>query len=230
MIGGPGTVITRDWPKTLANAAGCSVVIAVVWWALWRPIGVTRPMMLVWPASIVLWAVALFFAYRALFRCGVARCPGCGYPVTGLATGGNRGVACLFCGKYLEGIGGRLQLTAADELAPAPIFETLVPREIKWPAGCCVCRAPATRNVTLTVKLKDEAPLAPDLAVRIASIGTLKLVGVRTLGVDVPHCDQHGDGAEIAYASDTVTELAIRFRSHAYFAAFCEENGALPRT
>jgi hypothetical protein len=139
-------------------------------------------------------------------------------------------VPCQFCGKYLEGTASRIHLTAVDEIAATPIFETLLPRAIRWPDGCCVCRAPATREVTLTVKLKEEAPFAPDLAVRIASIGTLKLVGVRTLSVGVPHCAAHGDGASVAYASDAVTELAIKFRSHAYFADFCAANDAIPRT
>ena len=224
------TVITRDWPKTLANAAGGVAVLVGVYWTMWRPIDGERMMVLVWSCTILFVAVAAFFGYRAAEQSGVAKCPGCGYPVTGLSTGTNRGVPCRFCGKYLEGTGGRLRLTAADELAPEPIFETLLPRAIRWPDGCCVCRAPVTRNVTLTVKVKEEAPLTPDLAVRIASIGTLKLVGLRTLTLDVPHCDRHADGASVSYASDALTELAIKFRSHAYFTAFCAENDVVPRT
>jgi hypothetical protein len=224
------TVVARDWPKTLRNAGGAAAVLLAVYWTMWRPVEGERMMILVWPSTIVFVAVAAYFAYRAAEKSGVAKCPGCGYPVTGLSTGANRGVACRFCGKYLEGTAGSLRLTAEDELAPEPIFETLLPRKLEWPAGCCVCRAPATRMVQLTVKLRDEAPLAPDLAVRIASIGTLKLVGVRTLTVDVPHCDQHQDGAAITYASDSLSELAIKFRSHPYFVAFCAANDAIPRT
>jgi hypothetical protein len=224
------SVITRDWPKTLRNAGGAAAVLYGVYWSMWRWIEAERMMVMVWFATLVFVAVAAFFAWRAVFRCGTAKCPGCGYPVTELATGANRGVACRFCGKYLEGTKGTLRLTAVDELAAEPIFETLLPRDLTWPAGCCVCRAPVTRMVTLTVKLRDEAPFAPDLAVRIASIGTLKLVGVRTLTVDVPHCAAHHDGAAVDYAGDSLTELAIRFRSHPYFAAFSEANGAIPRT
>lgn len=223
------TRVTRDVKKTLANLAGAAAIAFVTYWLFWRPEREHDTGVLVWMITIPAIAGAAFFAWRAA-KSGTAPCPGCGHTVTDLYTSENRGVVCRFCGKYLEGTGGSLHLTADDAVADDWIFVTTVPHTIAWPDGCCVCGAPATRTVRIEVTEKQDAAFHKDLATRVATLGTMKLVEETTHALEVPHCDAHGNGAELRLAGDSVTGLAIAFRSHRYLNAFCEKNGTLPRT
>jgi hypothetical protein len=224
------TTITRDWGKTIANAAGGAAIAIATYWLLWRGEGAERPVVLDTILTVAIFGVVGFFVHRAVLRSGTAPCPGCGQRITDLSTGGNRAIVCKFCGKYVEGSAGRLLLTDERQVASDHIFETAVPRDVKWPETCCLCSAPATRALRVEVSRKEDAQSIEGLAVSVATVGVMKLVNVHTESIQVPHCDRHEHGAILKLAGDSVTGLAIAFRSHAYLVAFCDKNGTLPRT
>jgi len=224
------TRVVRDPGKTASNTAAALVIAVGTYYALWT--GERRDDVFLFLLSSVPIAGALFFLHRAIWRSAGAPCPGCGHAITGLATGANAGVACRFCGRYVEGERGALRLTADDHVADTAIYATLVPREITWPEGCCVCGEPATRTITIEAKEADaSAPMGQDLAVRVATLGTMKLMERGQVHRrEVPHCAAHGNGAVLSIAGEGETGLAIAFRSHRYLTAFCDKNGTLPRT
>lgn len=224
------TAIARDWQKTATHGAIAAVIAVATYWLLWRDPGAERPVLLATLLTFAMTGVIGWFVYRAVLRSGFAPCPGCGHMITELSTSANRGVVCRFCGKYVEGAAGKLVLTDEQQIASDWIFETLRPDPVRWPARCCLCRDPATRRLRVQVTSREEAPLLQDLGVRVATLGTLKLVGERTQSLEVPHCDRHEHGAVLKIAADSTTGLAIAFRSHAYLVAFCDANGTLPRT
>lgn len=79
----------------------------------------------------------------------------------------------------------------------AVTFTAEVPDQIRWPEGCCVCGKPATRTVEARLVEDRNASLGPDMAVRLASLGTARLVEKHTFSVQVPHCQEHDDGAAL---------------------------------
>ena len=50
--------------------------------------------------------------------------------------------------------------------------------------------------------------------------------GSTVFSVEVPHCGQHKDGAELSAAGGD--RVKIRFRSYPYLRAFCQQNGIQP--
>lgn len=156
---------------------------------------------------------------------GVGFCPDCGMRLTGLYMDDNEGRECRSCGGYVESTGGLLSMAGADALSSTPTFRASCPERIDWPEGCCVCGAPATRQIAAKLEEKQDAPLAGDVAVRAATLGTMKLEQTSTHSVQVPHCSDHDDGAELVRARDEDgAGLELLFRSNAYCQRFRELN------
>lgn len=156
---------------------------------------------------------------------GVAFCPECGMRITGLFMKDNSARQCKGCGGYVESKAGRLIMASDEALAEFPTFRAGCPPTIEWPPGCCVCGAPATRAVDVQLKERQDGPLAGDVAVRAATLGTMKLSQESTHVVQVPHCQQHQNGAELVRASDEDgAGLDLLFRSNAYCQAFRKLN------
>jgi hypothetical protein len=156
---------------------------------------------------------------------GVGFCPECGMRITGLFMKDNSARRCKGCGGYVESKGGRLSLASDEAVADLPTFRAGCPPTIEWPPGCCVCGEPATRTVEVQLKERQDGPLAGDVAVRAATLGTMKLSQESTQVVPVPHCDEHGNGAELVRAADEDgAGLDLLFRSNAYCQAFRKLN------
>jgi hypothetical protein len=163
--------------------------------------------------------VGAFYAFIGLRK---APCPGCGYMTGGLASGS---VQCKGCGDYFKIEDGRTVLTGSDAIEDFPAFSTPCPRDIDWPAGCCVCRGEVTGTAPVRLELKEDSPVAADMLTRAATLGTFKLVSKRIFEVQVPVCDQHeSDSAELNYRYDE-EQLHILFRSRSYAEAFADAQG-----
>lgn len=86
--------------------------------------------------------------------------------------------------------------------------------EPRWPLGCCVCGAPATR--------KDQ----PSFKIRMA--GNVRDSQTELVVRDAPYCAQHQEGIDFhnvmfdSQGHDSA--FAMRFRSHAFREAFRELN------
>ncbi len=156
---------------------------------------------------------------------GTGLCPDCGTRLTGLFMKDNSPRECRGCGNYVGSTGGRLTLAGDDAVTDSPTFRAGCPGEIDWPPGCCVCGQPATRHIEVKLEERQAGPGAGDVAVRAATLGTMKLEQVSTHTVRVPHCDGHGDGARLVRGLDEDgAGLEILFRSNAYCRAFRERN------
>ena len=161
--------------------------------------------------------VACGYAAFALYYSGVGFCPTCNMRLSGLAMDDNEGVRCRGCDGYVDSKDGALSMAGEDSLASVPRFQAACPDRVVWPEGCCVCGEPATRQLLFKLEERESAPLAGDMAVRVASLGTLKLDEVRTNSVHVPHCDDHDHGAELIRSQDEEgAELALLFRWNDY--------------
>ena len=77
----------------------------------------------------------------------------------------------------------------------------------------------------LTGWLSGLCWVAAFFAVGVVSVHT---GGGTTYSVDVPHCDEHQDGAYIMLS--TLAPTTLVFRSEAYRDAFCELNAADPES
>lgn len=207
--------IARSWPTTLTYA-GVGIVFAFIGVAifLWTSGGI-------WLGSIALAAfiVTLICLYMAAFSAGEAKCPGCGKALSAIGTSKNEGVFCEGCHKYLEGTGGELWITDPATVAKNPQFTSPLPESFTFPPGCCVCGKPETRRITVSMSTQGGG----DAAVGLATGGGLR-TSTRT-SVEVPHCDEHKDGALLTGTKDHVK---IRFRSYPYLRAFCEMNHTEP--
>jgi hypothetical protein len=174
----------------------------------------------------IIWGmIALVGTGYALIGLGKAPCPECGFMVSGLFPRNNSSKQCPGCGEYFHTKDGEVMRTDKDAIEKYPAFATACPKEIQWPEGCCVCRAPVTQHVTVELELEENAPMAQDMLARAATLGTFKLVNKRKFAVEVPVCDEHDlDPAELEFRYDEA-QLYIKFRSRAYAEAFDDLNG-----
>lgn len=150
-------------------------------------------------------------------------CPDCGYKNSWL-TKRPSAFQCKGCDNYLDGADGTLKLQSDDALAEFPVYEADLPDRIRWPDGCCVCGAPATRTLQAELEERERAG-GKDLAARIATAGTVGIDEVRKYKVEVPHCDAHSGGAALHRGRDDQgAGLRIAFRSRTYQRAFSALN------
>jgi len=171
--------------------------------------------------------VAVLLVWMAVAGSGVAPCPGCGAPIGGLSTGSNDGVLCGACKKFVEGKDGTLRMTDEGRIAERPLFGAALPESFAWPDGCCVCAKPAARRDVVSISLPISSSAGTNAAVAALSGGTITRSGggVRYT-VEVPHCSEHKDGAELG--SGAGSSVRIRFRSYPYLRSFCELNKVPP--
>jgi len=220
---GATTRIARDWSRTLRWSGYTAVNVALA-----SPFFLARGFGFKLIGGLVL-LPALYLGWRAKYACSVGRCPGCGHELEGLDGEEVKGVPCPLCFRYVEGEAGVLRLTPEDRITDRPLFRTPMPRRIRWPDGCSVCGGLVTRGLTATRVTTDEAPIASDLAVRAATLGTFKLVTEVTHSLVVPHCDEHSFGVVLhGPGLDEEGEHVLAFRSLRFQTAFRALNGTRP--
>jgi hypothetical protein len=196
--------VRRDWPRTWFRlvAAVLAAVVAVVAiafaWTIVTALAEAGCFMYVLLAAAVFLLVASPLAVfillkKAWIKSCRAQCPHCNANLTSLAPGSNLPLACPACGEFVEGDGGFIQTVAHDRIAQTPLFSCPLMAPPRWPPGCCVCGAPATRSEKF----------------RSATLGAL---------LEIPHCAAHKQGAELIDGPPPM----IRFRSYPYLRAFRE--------
>lgn len=228
-MNGKTTRVRRDMKKTWSNAAAAAVLLAMGL-AFFYVASTRIGFFIAYVFGAATFIGGLYFAYRAAASAGVADCPGCDMPIFGLSTGSNLARLCEECGRYVEGKEGKLWLVDENAVAELPVFTTECPNPIVWPEGCCVCGKPATRTIQAKLIEIDDAPAAKDMAVRVVSLGTLRLSTETTYRVEAPHCQEHDDGVGLMRSfDDELLRPLIMFRSHAFFRRFCELNHTSPR-
>ena len=230
MESGRTTTIRRDRSKTAWNA-GAAIVFALA--ALWLCTGNFRSgarlIMIVFAIPIAIGAC--YFAATAWTAAAIGECPHCDLYLLGIDTGTNDAILCGACGRYAEGKDGKLWPTPPDRLLPRARFGAELAEAARFPDGCVVCAAPASRTVPAKLTQEGPARMDKDLATRLATLGTFRLVETQTLTVQVPHCATHDDGAELHFGVEA-DQLGptIRFRSHATMLRWNALNGTRARS
>lgn len=187
--------------------------------------------------SVWAWGLAAVMAIPAAFTLAsmrhpfVAPCPACGglvgdelvhlpdEPILGVATENHR---CRDCGVYLDASGGVVREVPFHRRLDGPGFECTIEsaqREaLDWGDACVVCRAPATRGMTLA-----------GFDVGVLSGHEAKL-DAGADGRHVPYCDAHGAEADpvargvlVARGRDRVT---VQFSVYGSYRAFVDANRA----
>ncbi|HEY5927701.1 MAG TPA: hypothetical protein VIV11_38715 [Kofleriaceae bacterium] len=179
-------------------------------------------------------AVVLFTMKKPLELQGVranlgapVACPSCGNFFASAAGGAGTIVRCTECQKYSQlDATGTPTAIAPDHVASKHAFQTYLPEAPRWPACCCVCTAPATRQekmqITYAAEPTFEEKLTAHAITGAASLGAVRVaehhVNV-TERYSVPHCNEHGGGALLVPAG-------VAFRSFAYYQQFVQANRA----
>jgi hypothetical protein len=225
--------VKRSWGMTIGLVvAGLVFAGGSVWLFQWAWVGEGWRDFVGWPAFVIcaLFALALFAG--AVFGSGEAGCPGCGESIGGLdpTEGAGVPVPCGKCEKYSSISDGKLTLIEESHVADRPIFRTSLPEKFSWPAGCCQCGAPSTREIEMSTKASATAKNAAASAAGIALAGVVGVGFIRTGGgttytVQAPHCAAHDGGVLL---DTSFGSPVIAFRSLAVLRAFCAANGTKP--
>jgi hypothetical protein len=171
--------------------------------------------------------LGLILLYMAVGGSGEAACPSCGASLGGLSTGANDGVLCEKCHAFAEGKQGTLAVTDPLRVADKPTFGTLLPAQYQWPQGCCVCGSGPTQGQKIRAHLQNQGSAMALIGVSAATGGAVTgRAGYTSVEVEVPHCANHKEGAELADAGGG--RVKIRFRSFPYLRAFCQQNATQP--
>jgi hypothetical protein len=207
------THITRNWKSTF-NYLILSVVSA----------GVSVLLFMYFAEGIITAAIscvpavlAIIFLFMSISGASETTCPNCKKPLSGLSTGSNDGVLCDGCHLYFEGKNAELWQTDPARIADSPIFSSPVPEKFILPDLCCVCGAPSTQKIKVTLTTTNASS-----ALTATTIGVT--TSTRTT-IEVPHCADHKDGADLTGTQD---RPHIKFRSYPYLRAFCEANQTTP--
>jgi hypothetical protein len=209
----PDNVVRRDAAETKKKLlfAGGTLIFAIALWIGGIPF---------WPWVVGVGAIAIFVS--AIYDSGEALCPRC-ETLLGLGSGFNQ---CANCGHFFEIDGGRLREIERSSVTGLPFFG------IPWtqvtpsmPPLCCACGVPASR----TVRISMEAPIGS------GPITTQ----VARFAIDMPHCENHNDGADIGsdsrrrakddpkhtFGNEFESFLAVRVKSYAFYCEFMRMNG-----
>jgi hypothetical protein len=205
--------IVRSWKTTIQMliAAVIALALSVVLFMTIASGPVTIGIALI-PA-----VVGVICIVMAVSGAGQCACPKCSQPMDGLSTGSNEGVLCRSCHQYFEGTAGQLWETDQAKVADKALFSSPVPEQFSFPDQCCVCGQPATHRQAVSLVTKNASSAITESAVGLST-------STRST-VQVPHCDQHKDGA---YLSGTQQKTRIVFRSYPYLRAFCQMNNTTP--
>ena len=178
-------------------------------------------------AAVVIWKVAISAGVGAK----KLECPACDLYILGARPSEGEAVLCGSCRAWGLYKAGKLERVPDDHVAGAPMFCAELPLEgLRWPQSCTVCSAPATRAVPVKLSYTQDASFAADLATRAATLGMFKAVNEHTVSLDIPHCAQHGDGAELTMPYERAqSNFGVAFRSYPYFREFVQLNHATAR-
>jgi hypothetical protein len=214
------TRVVRSWSKTLGRLIGGLVCLAicVVMFKNLADGAITVGF------SLIPGILGLVLIGVAIGGSATAPCPSCGKTIESLGTGSNDGTCCSACHAYVEGTHGELWVTDAARVADRPIFATKLNPQLAWPDGCCVCGQPATRGLPVSA---TRAKSGQNAAIAVATGGAVLATSSTKLTIEVPHCAQHDDGAQLN-AGSNASEMRILFRSYPYLRSFCERNGTQP--
>ena len=207
------STIKRSWKSTIGFLIGAliSAAISVLLFITIASGPVTIGIALI-PAVL-----ALILLYMAIGGAGECSCPACGKPISGLSTGSNDGVLCPACLHYFEGKNGELWATDDARVADSPCFASTIPEKFAFPPGCCVCGKDATRKIPVSLTTTNASS--------VVTQSTIGLTTTTRTTVEVPHCNDHKDGAILTGTKD---KPHIKFRSYPYLRAFCQLNNTTP--
>jgi hypothetical protein len=200
--------IRRSWSWTLSGCVLTAASGAVAFYAHRLASSASGLLWLVaWVIVVAAAVFALTCAWVVVRESGQAPCPHCRSRLEGLdAHVASLVVRCETCEGYAVCRRGEVHRVPNEFVDEAPIFEAPLPRQIHWPAGCCVCGAAVGRFLPVEY-------LRRPLAFR----GKVKTV-------EVPHCDAHEAGAALKVGNGHPRPLTIAFRSYAYQRAFRDLN------
>jgi hypothetical protein len=185
---------------------------------------------MLWVIVIALAGVLVWKGSGAhLFSKKVA-CPSCDLYIHRVRLRGDGAVLCPHCRAYATISDGALTPTAPDRIAARPVFCAELPDGVRWPEGCSVCGAPATRAVPVRLIVTQDAAFHKDMATRLATLGLFTLVERTTFTLPIPHCEDHTDGAELVMPAESEQlNPGIVFRSYPYYTRFVQANRVSPR-
>jgi hypothetical protein len=169
--------------------------------------------------------LCLIFLFMAMSGAGECPCPECGKLLDGLSTGSNDGKLCDACGQYFEGTGGQLWATDPSRVADTPLFTSPIPETFAFPDACCVCGKPPTHRQPISMTTQNTGGSLAAVGANALTDGMVTGSSRTRTTVEVPHCDEHKDGASLTGTKD---KTHIRFRSYPYMRAFCEMNKTKP--
>ena len=213
--------ITRSW-KTTLNYAIVALIAAVVAALMFKYFASGT---ITFGISCIPAILALIFLFMAFSGAGEAPCPSCGKPLDGLSTGSNDGVVCPACLHYFEGKDGQLWATDESRIADSPTFASPLPDQFAFPDGCCVCGKPPTHRQKISMTTQNTGGSVAGIAAAGLTDGMISGSSHTRTSVEVPHCDEHKDGALL---TGTKEKPHIKFRSYPYLRAFCELNKTKP--
>lgn len=217
------TKVTRNWKTTAGYAVGgiAAIAFSVLLFETIADGAITIGI------ALIPGVLGLIFLGMAFGGAGEAACPSCGAKVSGLSTGNNDGVLCAKCHAFAEGKQGTLTVTDPNRVADKPTFGTLLPAQYQWPQGCCVCGAPPDHGEKIQTRVQNQGSALALVGANAVTGGAVTgKAGATVFSVEVPHCGQHKDGAELSAAGGD--RVKIRFRSYPYLRAFCQQNGITP--
>ncbi len=156
----------------------------------------------------------------AIRESGSAPCPACGKPVGGLdAKVAERYVPCKSCARYVVCRTGVVKTVGDEVITVEPTFEAKVPGQIRWPESCCLCSAPATREVEVHAQTSQAGT-----NVALLAVGVVRTGGGTRYTLRVPHCAEHDGGAALTTASGEEPPIKLRFRWYGYQQEFLALN------
>jgi len=209
------TALARDAGGMAARAIWlvlCLALIGLVAYRAWLAYQGVGRFSLLWG---LLGVLALFGAvgsgFVVFFDTWKADCPTCGEPLLRLSRLISAPALCRSCGTYCMNTKTELEELAPDTVLSDFDFESRLPKDAaaKWPDACSLCGEPATRTIELEVQYASN---------RGEGTGRKE---------KVPACDEHEPGVKLLRMG-----FADRahFKSLAYWRAFSDENGTLPRS
>lgn len=213
--------IVRSWKTTIGYIAA-AVIAAAISALLFKTIASGA---ITIGISLIPAVLAIILMVMAMSGAGVCQCPGCGSPMSGLSTGNNDAKLCTQCHHYFEGKDGMLWATDESRVADTPLYASPLPEQFGFPDVCCVCGKPPTHRQPVSMTTQNTPGTVKGLAVTGLTDGLVTSTSRTRTTVEVPHCDEHKDGASL---TGTAQNTHIRFRSYPYLRSFCEMNKTTP--